>query len=87
MWRIRIELAERPLHLLQLGHQIRFGVLATSGIAEQKVDLILQSALVGVITKRGRIGTVLAADHFNPESLGPNVKLLDRGGAKSIGCS
>ena len=32
--RIRIEFAERAFHLLQLGHEIRFGVLTTGRIAK-----------------------------------------------------
>jgi len=37
-------------------------------------------------SKARRIGTVLAANHFDAESFGPNAKLLDRRGTKGVGC-
>src|SRR5438309_2236169 len=38
-----------------------------------------------VPTKRGRVGAVLAADHFNSEPLCPNIELLNRSSAKRVG--
>src|ERR1700687_6401059 len=83
---IRIEFAESAFHLLELGQEIRFGVLTTSRVAKQKVDFVLRGRLIGVVTKRSRVGAVLAANHFNAESLCPDIKLLDRSSAKSVGC-
>src|SRR5439155_25324082 len=84
--RVGIEFAERTFYFLELGHQIRFGVLAASRIAKQKVDLAFGRGLICFITKRGWIGTVLAANHFNSESFGPDIKLLDRRSAKRVSC-
>src|SRR5216110_2013303 len=82
----RIKFGERPFHFLELRHEIRFSVLAARRIAKQKVDLALRRRLVRFIAKRGRISTVLAANHFNAESFSPNSKLLDRRGTKRVGC-
>src|SRR5207244_5232627 len=82
---IRIEFAESALYFLQLGHEIRFCVLAAGRVAKQKLDLVLQGRLIRVVTKRSRVGAVLAADHFNPEPFRPNIELLDCSSAKSIG--
>src|SRR6266478_7878826 len=84
--RVGIELGERAFHFLKLSHQIRFGVLAASRIAKQKVDLARCRRLICFVTKRGWIGAVLAANHFKSESFGPNIKLLYRRSAKGVGC-
>src|SRR5207249_11410482 len=84
--RVGIEFGERAFHFLKLGHQIRLGVLAASRIAKQKVDLARCRGLICFVTKRGWIGAVLAANHFNSESFSPNIKLLYRCSAKRIGC-
>src|SRR5437588_372607 len=53
--RVGIEFGENAFHFLKLGHQIRFGVLAASRIAKQKVDLALGRGLICFVTKRGWI--------------------------------
>src|SRR6266496_5968161 len=83
---VRIELAERAFHLVQLGHEICLGVLAASRIAKQKVDLARCRRLICFVTKRRWVGAVLAASHFKSESFGPNIKLLYRRSAKGVGC-
>src|SRR5438046_3444968 len=84
--RVGIEFGERAFHFFKLSHQIRFGVLSTSRIAKQKVDLPTGCRLICFVTKRGWICAVLAANHFESESFGPNIKLLYRRSAKRIGC-
>src|SRR5882724_2627138 len=84
--RVGIEFSERAFHFLKLGHQIRFGVLAASRIANQKVDLARCRRLICFVTKRGWIGAVLAANHPNSESFSPNIKLLYRRSAKRVSC-
>src|SRR6266566_3966550 len=84
--RVGIEFGESAFHFLKFGHQIRFGVLAASRIAQQKVDLALCCRLIRFITKRSGIGAVLAANYFNSESFGPNIELLYRRSAKRVGC-
>src|SRR6266567_6034496 len=79
--------AKRALHFFQLGHEIRFCVHSAGRIADQKLDLALDRRLICFVAKCCRIGVVLPADHFNAESFGPNAKLLDSCGAKSVGCS
>src|SRR6266404_234858 len=82
--RVRVVFAEGAFHLLQLGHQIRYRVLATGRIAKQKVDLVPDRRLIRLVTNRSRVGIVLAADHFDTKPFGPNAELLDSCGAKSV---
>ena len=82
-----VELAECAFHLFQFSHQICFRVLTTSSVAEQKLHLAIGRALVRFITKCGRICTVLTANDFDSNPFGPNVELLDRSCAKSVGGS
>src|SRR5215469_15027971 len=86
MRRIGFEFAESAFHFLQLGHEIRFCVLAASRVTKQKVDSVLQGGLIGVVTERSRVGAVLPPDDLNPESFCPNIELLDCSSAKGIGC-
>src|SRR5262245_37985813 len=82
--RVRIEFAESAFYLLELGHQICFRVLATSGVAKQEIDLLLRCPLMRFVTKRRGICTVLAANYFNAESFCPDVELLDSRRAKRV---
>src|ERR1041385_2319635 len=86
MRRVWIEFAESAFHFLELGHEVRFCVLAASGVAKQKVDFVLRGRLIRVVTQCGRIGGVLAPSDLHPEPFRPNIKLLDCSSAKRIGC-
>src|SRR6266581_8521769 len=86
MRRTQIEFAESAFHFLQLGHEICFGVLTASRVAKQKVDFVLQGRLIGIVTKRGRVGAVLDADNYNPDPFRPNIELLDCSSTKCVGC-
>src|SRR5204863_1330817 len=52
---VRIEFAERAFHFLQLGHDVRFGMLATSSVTKQPVDFVLHCRLVRFVTERSRV--------------------------------
>src|ERR1700730_16281893 len=83
--RIWILLGQRAFYFLKLGHQIRFSMQSSGGIAQKKVDLLFGGDLICIVTKRGRIGIVLTADHFNSKAFRPNSELFDGGGAKRVG--
>src|SRR5439155_21644630 len=70
---VRNEFAERAFHFLQLGHEVRFGMLATSSVTKQPVDFVLHCRLVRFVTKCGWIGAVLPANHLNAKPFGPNA--------------
>src|SRR5437667_5459317 len=84
MRRVWIVLGQAAFHFLQFSHQIGFRVQSSSGIAKQEFDLSFLGCLIGLVTKRGWIGVVLTANHFHPQSLGPDAKLLDRRRAKGV---
>src|SRR5262249_47602684 len=84
MRRVRIEFAQGAFYLLQLGHQICFGVLPTGCIAKHKINLLPGCCLICFVTKRRGISAVLATDDFNAQSLCPDVELLDSRCTKSV---
>ena len=86
MRRARVVFAESAFDLLQLGYQIYFRVHSAGGVAQEKFDLALGGRLICFVTKCGRIGIILALNHFDPEPFCPDAKLLDGSGAKSVGC-
>src|SRR5215211_972500 len=62
-------------------------MLAASGVAKQKIDLLPGRGLICFVTKRRRICSGLATNDFNAEPFCPDVELLDSCGTKSIcGC-
>ncbi|MEN9535040.1 MAG: hypothetical protein RIR37_313 [Verrucomicrobiota bacterium] len=70
----------------QLLHQVVAGVDASGRIADEKLGAVGDGFLMRVEADRRGIGIRIAGDHRNIESIAPALELLDRGGAKGVGC-
>src|SRR6266581_5258020 len=81
----RIVFGQGAFHFLELSHQIAFGVQTAGGVAEQKINLVVDRSLIRIVTKRSWIRAVLTLHHFNAEAIRPNSKLFDGGGPERIG--
>ena len=57
----------------------------TGGIDEHQVAAALVGLVEHVVANTSRVGAAVALDDGDASSLAPHIKLLDSGGAKSIG--
>ena len=72
-------------HLLQLFHQVGFGLQPAGGIDEHHVGAARFRRAHAVEHDRRRIGAFGAAHDLAAAALGPNRELLGRRGAKRVG--
>ena len=82
--RVGVELADHPANLLQLFHQVVFGVQTTGGVGDQHVDATGLGGLHGVEDHRSRVGAGVLGDHRDLVALAPDLQLLDGGGAEGV---
>ena len=77
--------AEDALDFGEFAHEVFLIVEATGGVADEVLDAAALRGFPGVVADGGGVGFVLAFDDGDGEALGPEVELLDGGGAEGIG--
>ncbi|MND54073.1 hypothetical protein D3C80_451250 [compost metagenome] len=87
MRRLGVELADDPANLLQLFHQVVFGVQAASGVGDQHVDATGLGGLYGIEDHRSGVGAGVLGDHRDLVTLAPYLQLLDRSGTEGVASS
>ena len=71
-------------HLAQLVHEVLLGVEAPRGVADHDIVAARLGRLNGVVHDRPGVGAGLASDELAAGPLGPQPKLLGRGGAEGV---
>ena len=74
-----------PLHLFQLGHQVRFVVQPAGSIDNQNVRTTSLGCLHGIEQDGRRIGPLLLLNQRHARSFRPNRQLIGRRCAKCVG--
>ena len=87
MWSGFVLLANGALDLGKLLHEIVAGVKTTCGIAEQKIVVLADGALMGLIADGGRVGFVGTGDDGKVKAVTPADEMLDGCGPESVGGS
>ena len=82
--RFGIEFLDNAGNLLQLLHKIVFVVEPPGGVDQQHVGVLRFRLLQRAEGEAGGIGAMLAGDELRTGAIGPDLKLLDRGGAEGV---
>ena len=85
MRRARKRFADHAVNFLQFFHQVEAGMQASGSIDKYDVTFACQGSLNGIIGHRAWIGIGLTGNHRHIQPFSPDLQLIDRGGAKSIG--
>ena len=75
---------DHALDLLELIHQVRLAVQPPGGVGQHHIDAARLRRLQRIEDHRARIGAGLLRAEQRAGAFGPDVQLLDRGGAKGI---
>ena len=78
--------ADHASDLLEFLHQVALGVKPACSVYEQVIDLSGPCRRCSVVHNSGRVRPLLLTDELRSCPSGPNLELLDRGGAESVGC-
>ncbi|GBE12838.1 hypothetical protein BMS3Abin13_01130 [bacterium BMS3Abin13] len=77
-------LADHPLDLFQLLHEIHLGVQATGGVDDNDIKGVGGSIFDTVKNDRGRIDAGLPGHHLHPGPFSPDPELIDSRGPEGI---
>src|SRR5258706_650191 len=84
MRRVGLLTSDDATNLLQFLDQMHFGMQAAGGVDQQYVNATALGCLDAVKDHGGRIGAGAVLDHFDTDSLTPDIELFDRSGTKSV---
>ena len=74
-------------HLVELGHQVVFGVEPSGGVDDDEIVVALLGGSQRVENDGGRIGAGFLHDDLNPQASRPDFQLLVRCRPKGVGCT
>ena len=84
MRRGRLDLAHDAHDLFQFAHQLGAVLQTAGGVDQHHVDVLRLGGGDGVEGEAGRVGALLARHHRSAGALGPDLELLDGGGAERV---
>ena len=82
-----VQLAHDPADLLQLLHQVVFGVQAAGGVGDQHVNTTRFGSLHRIEDHRSRVGAGVLGDYRNVVALPPDLQLLHGSRAEGVASS
>ena len=84
--RFRVQARNHALDLFELIHEVGLAVQSPGGVGQYHIDVPRPRGLQGIENHGTRIGSRLLGAELRAGALGPDVQLLDRGGAKGVAC-
>ena len=85
MGRAGDHLARGAAHLLQLGHEIVFGLQAAGGVHQDVIDFAGFGGLHGIEKHRAGVAAGALPHYLDAGALSPDFELVDGGGAERVG--
>ena len=79
------ELFGGAAHLVELFHEVGFGVEAAGGVDDEDLGPAGFGGGAGVVEGGRGVATLLGFDDLDAGALGPDFELLDGGGAEGVG--